>query len=45
MARESFQFYGLIWDVILKIHLIYNEKIKVKVYANQEKYFSANVIS
>ena len=36
IACETLQFYRLICQVILKIHLIKDEKIKVKVYENQQ---------
>ena len=36
-ACETLQFYTSIGEVILKIHLTQDEKIKVTVYANQEK--------
>ena len=37
MAGETLYIYRSISEVILKIHLIHDEKIKVKIYANQEK--------
>ena len=37
MACETIQFYRSVGEVILKVHLIHDEKIKVKVYENQQK--------
>ena len=34
-SRETLQFYRSICEIILKIHLIWGEEIKVKVYKNQ----------
>ena len=36
IACETLQFYGSVLEVILTIHLISDEKIKVKSYKNQQ---------
>ena len=36
MACETLPFYGSICEVILKMHRILGEKIKVKIYEDQQ---------